>query len=251
MHLVNADRILRPVLPTAGFHPCAVVPDVTLQIVHHGRGRFTVLIEKRERIALEQYRAGLCADFELVVSALLNDGQTQFPHSAPDEFAHRIHPAIPVVEVTDHAHALRVGRPHCEINAHRITDCAQMGAELFVNLPVLSFRVEMQIDLAHDWPVLVGIARELLQSIPGSHTETVWKIPRRPRPGRTKETVLVNSLRRDRLLRMTIQHNLDRARVRAEYPDLQIITHAVRTQDTERIRMRACDEGFYFVGAQS
>ena len=126
-----------------------------------------------------------------------------------------------------------------------------MRAKLFVNFPVLPFGKEMQINLAHDRPVLIGIACELLRSIPGSHTETVWKIPRRPGPGRTKETVLVNSLRRDRLLRMTIQHDLDRARVRAEYPDLQTITDAVRTQYAERIRMRSCDEVFHVIGRQS
>src|SRR5881628_177510 len=122
-----------------------------------------------------------------------------------------------------------------------------MGAELLVNLPVLPFGKKMQIHLAHNGPVLIGIARERLRSIPGGHTEMVWKIPRRPGPGRTKETVLVNSLRRDRLLCMTIQHNLDRVRVRTEYADLQIITDAVRPQHAEWIRMGPGDEPAHLV----
>ena len=75
------------------------------------------------------------------------------------QLAHRIDPAIPAVEIAHHADALRIWRPDCEINACRIADSAQMRAELFVNLPVLSFGEEMQIDLAHDRAVLIRIAR--------------------------------------------------------------------------------------------
>ena len=46
VHFVNADRTLRPVLLPARFHPRAIVPSVTFQIVNHRRRRFAVLIEK-------------------------------------------------------------------------------------------------------------------------------------------------------------------------------------------------------------
>src|ERR1043165_4739872 len=126
MHFVNADGTLRPVLCAARFHPCLIIPSITLEIVHHGRGRFAVLIEKREWIALEQYRARLGADFKFVVRALLDPGQKEFPHTAADELAHRIYPAIPTVEIAYDADALSVRRPDCEINARSVANGAQM-----------------------------------------------------------------------------------------------------------------------------
>ena len=72
MHFVNADRTLRPVLLAARFHPPAIVPAITFQIVHQRRGGFAVLIEKCERIALEKERAGLSADLEFVVRAFFD-----------------------------------------------------------------------------------------------------------------------------------------------------------------------------------
>ena len=59
----------------------------------------------------------------------------------------------------------------------------------------------------------------------------------RARHCRAKESILLNSLRCNRLLRFSIQHDIDLARVRAKDTNLQIIANAVRTQHAERISM--------------
>src|SRR5204863_6092915 len=74
VHFVNTDGTSRPVARPARFHPCAIIPGVTFQIVHQRCGRFSVLIEERKRIALEKQCAGLSTDLELVVRALFDAG---------------------------------------------------------------------------------------------------------------------------------------------------------------------------------
>ena len=66
----------RPIFFPARFHPLAVAPFVALEIVNQRR-RFDcpMLIEKRERIALEQKRAGLRANLELVMRAFADARQ--------------------------------------------------------------------------------------------------------------------------------------------------------------------------------
>src|SRR4029077_8388734 len=69
--------------------------------------------------------------------------------------------------------------------------------------------------------------------------------------GRAKESILLNSLRCNRLLRFSIQHDIDRARARAEDTNLQIITNAVRTQHAERISMSTCNEAVHLITRQA
>ena len=54
MHFVNAERTFRPIFRPTRFHPFSVAPFVTLEIVNQRAGRYAVLIEKGEWIALEQ-----------------------------------------------------------------------------------------------------------------------------------------------------------------------------------------------------
>lgn len=60
--------------------------------------------------------------------------------------------------------------------------------------------------------------------------------------GGAKETFLIDPFCSDRLVRFSIEHDLDRARVRAKDPDLHVIADLVRTQYAERIRMKASDK---------
>src|SRR5206468_13068358 len=103
-------------------------------------------------------------------------------------------------------------------------------AKLIVSLPVLPCDEEMQIDRAHDGPVLIWIPRGMMRAVPRSEPEMVWKIAGRPGGTRAKESVLLNLLCCDRLLRCSIEQYLNRACVRAKDTNLQIITNAVRTQ---------------------
>ena len=70
MNFVNADRdfAASSFSRRDSIHSC-VAPFVALEIVNERRGDVAVLIEERERIALEQKRAGLGANLEFVVRA--------------------------------------------------------------------------------------------------------------------------------------------------------------------------------------
>ena len=72
MHFVDRHRRLRPFFLAPLFHPIGVAPRIAFQIVNERRCRFSVLIKKRERIALEQERAGLRTNLEFVMRVLTN-----------------------------------------------------------------------------------------------------------------------------------------------------------------------------------
>jgi len=181
------------------------------------------------------------------VRALLDAGQEQFPDTAADHFTHGIDPAIPTVEIADHADSFCVRRPYREINAGSIADGARMRAELFINLPVLSFSEEVQIDFAHDRPVLIGIAGQVMRSVPGSDSQMVWKIPCCVSDSRAEKTVLLNFLRCDRLLGMLINYDLDLARIGTKNTDFQVVSNPMRTQHSKGIGMRAADKAAHFI----
>src|ERR1041385_6712673 len=104
-----------------------------------------------------------------------------------------------------------------------------MRAELVVNLPVLSFCEQMQIYLAHEWAILISIPHELFRAIPFCDAQTVGEIARRARQGCAKKSILLNSFCGNRLAGVSIQHDLDLARVRPKDANFQIVTNPVRT----------------------
>src|SRR5205085_11520544 len=120
-----------------------------------------------------------------------------------------------------------------------IANSPQMRAKLFVNLPVLSFGKEMQIDLAHEWAVLIRIPCELFRAIPFCDAQTVGEIARRARQSCAKESILLNSFCCNRLADVSIHHDLDLARVRTKDADFQIVANLVRPQHAERICVRS------------
>src|SRR5205823_13035849 len=98
-----------------------------------------------------------------------------------------------------------------------------MGAELLVNLPVLPFGKKMQIHLAHNGAVLIGIARGLLRPVPSGETETIWDIARCAWHSRAKESILVDALCRNRHLQFSVKTDVDRARVWPKGSNRQIV----------------------------
>src|SRR5437763_9862397 len=97
-----------------------------------------------------------------------------------------------------------------------------MRAKFFINLPVLSFGEQMQIDVAHDWPVLIRIPRELFWAVRFYDAEMVWNVALCVGSSGAKETFLIDPFRSDRFVRFSIEQNLHRARVREKNPDLHV-----------------------------
>src|ERR1700730_8374035 len=156
----------------------------------------------------------------------------QFPDTGAEKLAHRVHAAVPIIEITHHADALRVWRPNREINAGVIVDVAQVRAELVVNLPVLPFAEKMQIDFAHDRSIAVGIAHDTFRSVPIGKAKLGSKVAGRLRHRRAKKAIPMNLFRFDWRLRRNlrgsvsgspIQHDVDLLYVRLKHPDDPII----------------------------
>ena len=57
----------------------------------------------------------------------------------------------------------------------------------------------------------------------------VWNVALCAGNSGAKETFLIDSFRSDWFFRFSIEHDLDRARVRAKDPDLHVIANLVRT----------------------
>src|SRR6185437_6613077 len=63
---------------------------------------------------------------------------------------HRVAPAVPVVEIADHADALRIGRPDREGDAEHAVMLAPMRAHHGIALVMRAFGEEMEVEIAQD-----------------------------------------------------------------------------------------------------
>src|SRR5579864_9166400 len=109
-----------------------------------------------------------------------------------------------------------------------------MRTKLFVDLPVLAFSKQMQIDFAHDRAVLIRITRDLLRSVMTGYPNSIIQISRRIGNRCLKKSLAMNSLRLDRaVLRLRIDQNVDLFRVRSKHANHQIVLLPMRPEDSK------------------
>ena len=96
-------------------------------------------------------------DLELVDLALAEIGNEQFPDAGGATISHRMAAAVPVVEVSDHAHALGVGRPDREVHAPETLVRAEVSAQPLEVSQVGSLAEKMKIEIGKDGPEAVGV----------------------------------------------------------------------------------------------
>ncbi len=186
-------------------------------------------------------------DLKLVVRPFRHTRDENFPDAAPDQLAHWMNTPIPKIEIAHHADPSRVRCPDREIDAALPANLAQMRAELVVKPLVISLREKVQIHLAHDRLVAVGIAQQLLRAIEGDHLDQIGKIPRLVRHGCLVKPLDVEPFRREDLALVFRRDDLNFLRLRAKNADDQIVPGAMRTEDPERIGMRSVQQGGDFV----
>jgi hypothetical protein len=97
------------------------------------------------------------ADLELIAVAVGEIGYENLPHARRHQAPHDVRAPVPVIEVADHAHALRVGRPHREVHAGDAAYCQTMGAKLLPGPVMGPFAEQVQIEVGEDLAELVGI----------------------------------------------------------------------------------------------
>ena len=118
-----------------------------------------------------------------------------------------------------------------------------MRAKLVVEPFVISFGEEVQIHLAHDRSIAVGIAQEMLRAVEGEHFDEVGKVGRLVRHSRLVEPLDVEPVGRKNLLAIVCRHDLDLLRFRPKNADDQILARAMRAENAEGISMGTVQEG--------
>jgi serine O-acetyltransferase len=161
-----------------------------------------------------------------------------------------MHAAIPVVEIADHAGALRIRRPDRKIDAAHAANRPELRAELLIDLEVIALGEKVQVDLAHERAVAIRILHDLLGTIVSDRAHLVVAVASRSRQHRLEKAFGMQTIGGDFLpsARRSDAHLLC---VWAKHPDDEIIAHAVRTQNPERIRVRAREKRVHFVDRQA
>ena len=116
MYLVNAHRLGVHGLLPAEPHPVVVTPDV-LAFVHNRGGMRGSLREPCHGISLEPPNTVGTQHFELIEAACAGPLDKQHPDPGAGHQMHVMPLAVPVVEVADEPHGLRVRSPHRESGA--------------------------------------------------------------------------------------------------------------------------------------
>ena len=129
MDLVDRDRAWRGSLRRGS--PSSLVAPVELAGPVGDRGGLRRLLGREgDGIGLQRHqRAVGPADLELVARAGLEARHEQLPDAAILPEPHRVAPAVPVVEVADHADLAGVRRPDGEAEAVDAVELARLGAE--------------------------------------------------------------------------------------------------------------------------
>jgi hypothetical protein len=83
-----------------------------------------------------------------------------FPDAGAEPLAHRVPAAVPVVEVADDGHALRIGRPHGEVHAVDAFVRRRVRAEPVVQLGVPAFPDQPVVDGPEHGPVRIRIIED-------------------------------------------------------------------------------------------
>src|SRR5438270_7676912 len=174
-------------------------------------------------------------------------GQKQFPDAAAEQTPHRIHPAIPAVEIAHDTDALRVRRPDREVNALGVADFAQVRAELVVEPQMISLGKQMQVHLAHDEPVAVGIADERRRFIPTREMNVIIDVAFHPGKRRLEKSFRAESVRGETLFGLSVGNNAHFFCVRTKDAHDEIVADAMRAENPEWIGMRAGEEDVEFV----
>ena len=129
MHLVDGHRLRMHGLLAAVPHPIVVTPDV-LALVDDRGGMRCGLSEARHGIGLEPPNAVGAEYLELVEAAGAGSFDEQRPNSGSGHQLHVVPLAVPVIEVADEPHGLRVGCPDRESGAEDFTTFGVLDGHL-------------------------------------------------------------------------------------------------------------------------
>ena len=188
--LVDRDRALERLGLGPVREPLLVGP-VVRRLVHDRGGLGRHLGGEGDRIGLQADLAVRREDLVLVVRAGLDAGQEELPDPGRPERAHRVHAAVPEVEVADHGHGAARRRPDRERRPAHAVHLLHVRAEPGPHLLVASLAEEVLVELADGGQEAVrivdrdraGVAVADLELVAQRQLGAVDRRPRRSRRG--------------------------------------------------------------------
>ena len=144
MHFINTHRQLKRVLCCALLEPSLVTPRKTARVPDDRRALRRLLEEAPHRVGLEQQPILRVDQLELVMRPLPDLRHEHLPHTGVAQAPHHVPPAVPVVEVADHAHSLGVRRPDGKRRAVDAFDLAKLRAQLVVKPQLVPLADQVQ-----------------------------------------------------------------------------------------------------------
>ena len=149
MHLVDRDRRFAVVALPPRRHPGAVLPRMAGRRRDDRGGARRRLGPLGMGVGLQRQERAIGAEQLVFIEvAGAEAGHEDLPEPAGMALAHRHAPAVPVVEIADHADPAGVGRPDREGNPKDAVMLNRMGAELLIAGEVVAFGEEMHVEFA-------------------------------------------------------------------------------------------------------
>src|SRR5271166_2093666 len=158
MDFVDRNRGVKllPLLPCG--HPLLVTPFVTVQIPDDGGRVRTHFRQVSIRVRFEREIAMMPRlDFELVELTLLQPRDEDLPHPRRAARPHGMAPPVPLIEVSDNAHTLGIGRPYGKADASRARMFEDARAKLLIQPEVGALSEQVQIKIRQNWGIAVRI----------------------------------------------------------------------------------------------
>ncbi len=145
---------------------------------------------------------------------------------------------------------MRIRRPDREVNSFLAADCAQLRAEFFVKLEMISLGEQVQIHLAHNRSIAIRIAPQVLGAVPAQHAQAIIAVAFFAGQDRAEKSILMNALGYDFWFAIW-QSDAYFARIRPKNANDQIVADAMRTENAERIGMGRTEKRIQFVCRQA
>ena len=128
MHFINADGPVNRI-GAGAVRRCG---HFFGQAAHHRSSGGAQFRGKSIGVGFLAHMAAGIANFKFIQSIKRHIGHKNFPHADIGMMAHYMAAAVPIVEFTDHRHALRIRRPHAEMHAFGTFVFHQMRTQRFI-----------------------------------------------------------------------------------------------------------------------
>ncbi len=116
------------------------------------------------------------ADLVLVACTCGHSRKEDLPDALRVPLPHRVHAAVPVVEVANHADTLGVGGPHGEAGAGDTVDAHRVRSKASVQLEVPALAEQVQVEFPEQQREGVGVGRlRHSAGITARHTQAIGK----------------------------------------------------------------------------